>query len=62
MSKPPPIPPASRQPFGGHEGQQEAESDIKSTENLEVPHNLHESDRQGDKKQNTTHQGYQQDR
>ena len=46
--------------MGGSAG--EKESDVKSAQHREVPDNLAQENRQGDKKQNTTHKGYQQDR
>ena len=60
-NKPPPVPPANRSPKGGgSSGTQEA--DLAETQHGPAPGNLAEQDRQGDIKQNTTHQGYQQDR
>ena len=60
----PPVPPANRSPHGpgaqspeGDMGAQTAEA-VKSSRDR----NLGEQGRQGDIKQNTTHQGYQQDR
>ncbi|WP_158043678.1 hypothetical protein [Skermanella pratensis] len=61
-NQPPPVPPAGRSDKGSggsaHEGNSVA--DIKGTGG--APANLREQDRQGNTKQNTTHQGYQQDR
>jgi hypothetical protein len=61
---PPPVPPANRSPHGpgaqspeGDMGAQTAEA-VKSSRDR----NLGQQGRQGDIKQNTTHQGYQQDR
>jgi len=60
MSKMPPIPPDQRSDKGpGGTGTVHDES---GGSNREVPGNLEQQDRQGDIKQNTTHQGYQQDR
>ena len=60
----PPVPPANRSPHGpgaqspeGDMGAQQAEATKSSRDR-----NLGEQGRQGDIKQNTTHQGYQQDR
>jgi hypothetical protein len=55
----PPVPPASRSPKGpGGTAQPQADTAPHNT----VPQNLEQQDRQGNIKQNTTHQGYQQDR
>jgi hypothetical protein len=57
----PPVPPASRGPEGpGDQAEPPGSIDQKRTD--QVPENLKEQDRQGDIKQNTTNQGYQQDR
>jgi hypothetical protein len=59
----PPVPPAGRSDKGpnsaspGGSGNEAAVSG-----NRPVPSNLKEQDRQGNIKQNTTHQGHQQDR
>lgn len=60
----PPVPPANRSPHGpgaqspeGDMGAQQAEATKSSRDR-----NLGEQGRQGDIKQNTTNQGYQQDR
>jgi hypothetical protein len=59
----PPVPPAGRSGKGpnsaspGSPGNEATVSGSRST-----PSNLKEQDRQGNIKQNTTHQGYQQDR
>jgi hypothetical protein len=55
----PPVPPANRSPKGpgGAEG---AQSD--KVDNRHVPENVDKQARQGAVKQNTTNQGYQQDR
>ena len=60
-SRPPPVPPAGRSPKGsGDQTLPPAERDTHFAD--QVPSNLREQDRQGNIKQNTTHQGYQQDR
>jgi hypothetical protein len=56
---PPPVPPAARSPKGPG-GATDAPKDMGAKPG--VPRNLAEQDRQGNIKQNTTHQGYQQDR
>jgi hypothetical protein len=57
----PPVPPASRSPKGpGDQAEPLASADSKRAG--QVPENRREQDRQGDIKQNTTNQGYQQDR
>lgn len=61
MTKMPPIPPEQLSDKGpGGPGKVHGAGDGKP--NRPVPGNLAEQDRQGDIKQNTTHQGYQQDR
>ena len=60
-NKPPPVPPANRSPMGS-ESSGRKESDVKATEHRPAPENLAQEDRQGNIKQNTTHQGHQQDR
>ncbi len=64
MSKtPPPVPPAGRSDKGpGSAPQENPQADLNMREKRPVPNNLAEQDRQGNTKQNTTHQGYQQDR
>jgi hypothetical protein len=61
-NQPPPVPPAGRSDKGpggaAHEGNPVA--DLNGVGR--APANLREQDRQGNTKQNTTHQGYQQDR
>ncbi len=61
----PPVPPANRAPMGGA-GNAAPEGDMSAQvaeENKESKNrNLAEQGRQGNVKQNTTHQGYQQDR
>jgi hypothetical protein len=60
-SRLPPVPPASRSPKGpGDQAAPPTSSDPKRGD--EVPANLKEQGRQGNIKQNTTHQGHQQDR
>ena len=61
----PPVPPAARSPIGGsanpgtgNEMPQQVAEDNKASKNR----NLGEQGRQGNVKQNTTNQGYQQDR
>jgi hypothetical protein len=62
MSKPmPPVPPAGRTDKGPGSSPESAKDD-QAVRNGAVPENLAEQDRQGDIKQNTTNQGYQQDR
>ena len=59
----PPVPPASRSDKGPNNvppGASENEAAVSGKR--AVPGNLKEQDRQGNIKQNTTHQGYQQDR
>jgi hypothetical protein len=58
-AKPPPVPPASRSPKGPG-GSTEPPRDTSQPD--AVPENLQEQGRQGNIAQNTTHQGYQQDR
>ena len=60
-SRLPPVPPANRSPKGpGDQAEPPTSSDTKRGD--EVPANLKEQGRQGNIKQNTTHQGHQQDR
>jgi hypothetical protein len=57
----PPVPPASRSPKGpGDQAEPPTSADSKRAD--QPPENLEEQDRQGNVKQNTTNQGYQQDR
>ena len=58
---PPPVPPEQQSP---HEGNTPAEqpSDAPRKRDNRVNRNLGEQGRQGNVKQNTTNQGYQQDR
>ncbi len=60
-NRPPPVPPASRSPKGpGDQAEPPTASDREAGRTVHA--NLKEQDRQGDIKQNTTHQGHQQDR
>jgi len=59
MSRLPPVPPASRSPKGPGSEPKVDTDDVK-TDNRK--RNLAEQGRQGNIKQNTTNQGYQQDR
>ena len=57
----PPVPPASCSPKGpGDQAQPPTSADREHADR--PPENLEEQDRQGNIKQNTTNQGYQQDR
>ncbi|WP_279481024.1 hypothetical protein [Aureimonas sp. SK2] len=58
-AKAPPVPAENRSTKGTGES---AVADISQASAAGVPGNLNEQDRQGNIKQNTTHQGYQQDR
>jgi hypothetical protein len=59
MSKPPPAPPGNRSPKGTGEDK----SAQKDTPQADPAHqNPGQQGQQGNVKQNTTHQGYQQDR
>lgn len=60
-TKMPPVPPAGRSTKGPGAGPQ-AKSRSDAAQDRAPPENLEEQDRQGNIKQNTTHQGYQQDR
>ena len=60
-AKPPPIPPENRSPKGP-QGGPDISDDTPGHGNMNRPSNLAEQDRQGNIKQNTTNQGYQQDR
>jgi hypothetical protein len=55
----PPVPPAGRSPKGTGESEH---PDQRGSVPDGTPRNLAEQDRQGNIKQNTTNQGYQQDR
>ena len=57
----PPVPPANRSDKGPGSAPDSAKSDAGGQQR-KPPNNLAEQGRQGDIKQNTTHQGYQQDR
>jgi hypothetical protein len=58
---PPPVPPEQRPPHGGAPARTRGET--KPDPNRPAPSpNPDERGRQGNLKQNTTHQGYQQDR
>jgi hypothetical protein len=60
-SRPPPVPPASRSPKGpGNQAEPATSTDEECAD--QAPKNLKEQDRQGNIKQNTTNQGYQQAR
>ena len=61
MTKSPPIPPANRSPHGGKD-EHEPKAGKGDSGTDHVPENLDLEDRQGNIKQNTTNQGYQQDR
>ena len=57
----PPVPPAGRSPKGpGNQAEPPTSSEGGGAN--EPPDNLRERDRQGNIKQNTTNQGYRQDR
>lgn len=57
----PPVPPAGRSDKGPG-GSPDTGSGDRAAENRPVPGDLAEQDRQGNIRQNTTHQGHQQDR
>jgi len=57
----PPVPPAARSDKGPG-STPEVDQNDQAASNRPAPGNLEQQDRQGDIKQNTTHQGYQQDR
>lgn len=59
-SRPQPVPPASRSDKGPGGDSRSTKDD--ATKASQPPANLAEQDRQGNIKQNTTHQGHQQDR
>ena len=61
MSKMPPVPPANRSPKGPGLDPNVKQQDQKPADSGSAK-NLAEQDRQGNIKQNTTNQGYQQDR
>jgi hypothetical protein len=57
----PPVPPASRSPKGpGDQAEAPTSTDRKRAD--QAPEDLKEQGRQGNIRQNTTNQGYQQDR
>jgi hypothetical protein len=58
-TRPPPIPPQNRSDKGVNV---ESPPDTKPDKDNEAARNLHQQGRHGNVKQNTTHQGYQQDR
>jgi hypothetical protein len=60
-NKPPPVPPANRSPKGTG-GSHETPVDTAPDKHVDRQRNLAEQGRQGNIKQNTTNQGYQQDR
>jgi hypothetical protein len=60
-SRPPPVPPAGRSDKGPGGGPETASGDARGGDRR-PPDNLAEQDRHGNTRQNTTHQGYQQDR
>jgi hypothetical protein len=63
MTKMPPVPPANRSPKGPGDSALARSQKAKRDTSKDVrPENLAEQDRQGNIKQNTTNQGYQQDR
>jgi hypothetical protein len=62
MSKVPPVPPANRSPKGPGADPNVKLEDQKPADTGSASKNLAEQDRQGNIKQNTTNQGYQQDR
>ncbi len=57
----PPVPPAGRSQKGPG-GSPDVNADDTAAAKPSAPDNLEEQDRQGNTKQNTTHQGYQQNR
>lgn len=59
-NRPPPIPPANRS--GPQDKQQAGTEDKKAAPDRRVPDRREERGRHGNVKQNTHHQGYQQDR
>ena len=61
MTKPPPVPPANRSP-NDPGSNPDAKPDVKTDGKPPKRKNLAEQGRQGNIKQNTTNQGYQQDR
>lgn len=62
MTKPmPPVPPAGRSDKGPGSASPQTSTD-DTPQGRGAPQNLGQQDRQGNVKQNTTHQGHQQDR
>lgn len=59
---PPPVPPEQRSPMGGAASKTGPKSQAKPDAYRDQNRNLGEQGRQGNIKQNTTNQGYQQDR
>jgi hypothetical protein len=59
---PPPVPPANRSDKGTGEAASTGKGGRPEAQASKAPNNLGEQDRQGNTKQNTTNQGYQQDR
>jgi hypothetical protein len=62
MSNVPPVPPANRSPKGPGSDPKVTPHDQKPADTGSASKNLAEQDRQGNIRQNTTNQGYQQDR
>lgn len=58
MAKMPPVPPANRSPKGPNAAPEPRQDDLKR----KPPNNLREQGDSGNIKQNTTNDGYQQDR
>ena len=58
----PPVPPASRSNKGPRGASQTPDHTDATADKEPAPRNLAEQDRQGNIQQNTTNQGYQQDR
>jgi hypothetical protein len=61
-SRPPPVPPAGRSDKGPGGAAEVGSGDAAAGRDRQPPDNLAQQDRQGNTRQNTTHQGYQQDR
>ena len=62
MSKAPPVPPAGQTDKGPGSSPGEKTGDLASDQHHPEKRNLAEQGRQGNIRQNTHHQGYQQDR
>lgn len=62
MTKMPPVPPANKSPKGPGSDPNVKLQDQNPASTRDASKNLAEQDRQGNIKQNTTNQGYQQDR